>query len=58
MLFRSQKVSTFWVVVSEKEKKISSNVSVKNNVANIGDAAKVVVKKKKKKKIFTVRQML
>ena len=43
------KVSAFWVAVSEKENKSSSNVSMKNNVANIGDVAKVVVNKKKKK---------
>ena len=30
---------------------------MKNNVANIGDAAKVVVNKKKKKKIFYVRKI-
>lgn len=36
--------------LTEKENKSSSNVSVKNNVTNIGDPTKVIVNKKKKKK--------
>ena len=42
--------------LTEKENKSSYNVSAKNNVANIGDAAKVVVvNKKKKKKDFSIK---
>lgn len=36
--------------VTEKENKSSSNVFAKNNVTNVGDAAKTVINKKKKKK--------
>ena len=43
--------------LTEKENKSSSNVSAKNNAANIGDVAKVVVvKKKKKKKDFSSKE--
>ena len=36
--------------VTEKEKKNYSNAFSKNNVTNIGDAAKTVINKRKKKK--------
>ena len=36
--------------VTERESKISSNAFAKNNVTNIGDAAKTVINKRKKEK--------
>ena len=36
--------------VTERENKISSNAFAKNNVTNIGDAAKTVINKRKKEK--------
>ena len=39
--------------VTKKEIKISSNVYVKYNVTNIGDASKIVVNKKKKKELLS-----
>ena len=43
--------------LTEKENKSSSNVFVKNSVADIGDVAKVVVvRKKKKKKDFSSKE--
>ena len=44
-------------ILTEKENKSSSNVFVKNSVANIGDVTKVVVvNKKKKKKDFSSKE--